>query len=284
MKTNGLQVDTEKFVKQIINEKILNHTIQLFREINKEMKPYGSGVFCKIYDDYFIFTASHVADYLDDNDNHLYIRIEVKRWISLGGEIHRTEIEESAGLDLAYVKLQKDIGLILNKIYLCLETNKLSIHRHQYTNRTNYCILGYPEKNYKIQDGIIRTGSSYLVLPASDDKPYEYYKLPKEHFFITNLHGKVTDMFTGKKKKLDSRLNGISGCGLWYFDLIYDSNTQKIGIDYRLIGIVTDLNKSKYYCLVANKIHHIINALRVFEQYQFVEKDSKYVHEFYPKD
>lgn len=284
MEANEFQADAEKIVKQFIDDKILNHTIQLFRKINKDMKPYGSGVFCKIYNEYFILTASHVADYLDDTDNQLYIRIETKRWVSLAGEVHRTEINESGGLDLAYVKIQKNLASILNKIYLCLETNKLSTHKHQYTNRVNYCILGYPEKNYNIQDGIINTGASYLVLPASNDKPYEYYKLPKEHFFITNLHGKATDMFTGKKKKLDSHLNGISGCGLWYIDVTYDSNSKKIGIDYRLIGIVTDLKKAKYYCLVANRIHHIIDALRLFEQYELIEKDSIYVHELYPKD
>lgn len=284
MEANEFQADAEKELKQFIDDKILNHTIQLFRKINKDMKPYGSGVFCKIYDEYFILTASHVADYLDDNDNQLYIRIETKRWINLAGEVHRTEINESGGLDLAYVKIQKNLAPMLNNVYLCLETNKLSTHKHQYTDRVNYCILGYPEKNYSIQDGIINTGASYLVLPASNDKPYEYYKLPKEHFFITNLHGKATDMFTGKKKKLDSHLNGISGCGLWYIDLTYDSNSKKIGIDYRLIGIVTDLKKAKFYCLIANRVHHIIDALRLFEQYEFVEKDSIYVHEFYPKD
>lgn len=55
--------ETDKAVLEQINSKIFKHTIQLLKYENGRPTPFGSGIFAKIYDDYFIITASHVASF-----------------------------------------------------------------------------------------------------------------------------------------------------------------------------------------------------------------------------
>lgn len=50
---------------------------------------------------------------------------------------------------------------------------------------------------------------------------------------------------------------------------ISDENLNVHFIDYKLIGILTEFRKEKYYCLIANKIHLILEALAVIEGYEF---------------
>ena len=40
----------------------------------------------------------------------------------------------------------------------------------------------------------------------------------------------------------------------------------KTQIDYRLVGIMTEYKQAKFFCLVANKIHLIIEAFMVIEK------------------
>ena len=68
---------------------------------------------------------------------------------------------------------------------------------------------------------------------------------------------------------------GISGCGLWYIMYNLDPNTNKYWVDYRLIGIKTQFRKGKYFCLIANKIHLVIEAFKVIEGFKFRERTLK---------
>jgi hypothetical protein len=134
----------------------------------------------------------------------------------------------------------------------------------------NYCVVGFPEKNVRTGERGMETGATFFVTSATNEKPYEYYDLPEKDFLIVLMEGKGEDIETNKKAKVDTHFYGISGCGLWYL-LFRKSPDGKVSVDYRLIGIMTEFKKGKYFCLIANKIHLIIDALTVIEGYKFKE-------------
>ncbi|MDV2446709.1 hypothetical protein CMU93_04245 [Elizabethkingia anophelis] len=262
--------ETDKAVLDLINKKIIRHTIQFFKKGKDGLAPYASGVFAKIHDEYFIFTASHVADFFEDNTDDLFIRIGEKKYINVVGDIKCTDMEKSQGIDLAYIKLGNEMIEHLLKPYIPVEIDNIRSH-HNLLYSMNYCVLGYPEQNVKKEDGKLDTGASFYLTNASKDNVYEYTKFSKKDHIIVEMKGKGTKIETNEVAKIDTRFHGISGCGLWLL-LIYKTEDGKIKVDYRLVGIMTEFKKGKFFCLIANKIYLIIEALKVIENYKFKER------------
>ena len=266
--------EIDNLLKEIINSFLLRHTIQFFYETKDGLRPFGSGVLALIHDTHFILTASHVAGYLMTDENQLYIRVDKKKYINVIGEIILTEINKSEGIDLAYIKIDKEMLPALEKPYNFLTIDRISNH-NQMLDGVNYCILGFPENNIKMENGTLETGASFYLTSATTEKPYSYYKLDKNDFFIVTMKGKGTDMLKGETISIDSRFYGLSGGGLWFLIYNLDPITNVYTIDYKLIGIMTEFKKGKYFCLIANKIHLFIDAFKVIEGFEFNEKPMK---------
>lgn len=262
---------SDKVIKELIDSDLLRYTIQFFYKTKDGLRPFGSGVLAKIHNVYFILTASHVADYLTEEQNDLFIRVDKKKYINVTGDIKYTDINKSQGIDLAYIKIAKDMVSPLSKPYRFITIDKLSKH-NQRLDAMNYCVLGFPEKNFKFDNGILDTGASFYLTSASNLKPYEHYGFSESDFFLVNMKGKGTDIKTGEKSKVNTHFYGISGCGLWYIDFNVDPVTKEYWADYRLIGIMTEFKKGKYFCLVANRIHLFLDAFKVIEGFEFREK------------
>ncbi|WP_316635558.1 hypothetical protein [uncultured Flavobacterium sp.] len=265
--------DTDKAVLEQINSKIMKHTIQFLNQVNSKLKPFGSGVFAKIYDDYFIITASHVAIFFEEHPNeNLIIRVDKKLFINVSGEVKYTNIEKSKGVDLAYIKLDKQMIAPLYKAYIPVTIEKFR-HHNNLLNGTNYCVLGFPAVNVTKDSEPFNTGATFfLATPTNNDKPYQYYKFNKKDHIILTVKGKGTDVKTNKKGKIITPFHGISGCGLWFL-LIYDNPlTGKTEVDYRLVGIMTEFRNGRYFCIIANRIWLIIEAFKIFENFKFKEK------------
>lgn len=268
--------ETDKAVIEQIDSKIFRHTIQFLKYNNDKHKPFGSGVFAKIYDDYFIITASHVASFFLEHPNEeLIIKITKELFIPVFEEVKYSIIEKSERIDLAYIKLAKQTIIDLLKVYIPVSIEKFR-HHNNLLNGTNYCVLGYPTINVTKEGEPFDTGAAYfLATPSTSDKTYQYYKFNKRDHIILNVKGKGTDVNTGKKAKIISQFHGISGCGLWFL-LIYDNPvTGKTEVDYRLVGIMTEFRTGKYFCVIANRIWLIIEAFKVAEKFIFKEKFIK---------
>lgn len=265
--------ETDKAVIEQINSKIFRHTIQFLKNENDRLKPFGSGVFAKIYDNYFIITASHVAIFFKQHpDENLIIRINKESFINVLGQVKYSDIEKSEGVDLAYIKLEKQMIAPLSKAYIPITIEKFR-HHNNLLNGTNYCVLGFPAVNVTKDGEPFNTGAAFfLATPTTNDKPYEYYKFNKKIHMILTVKGKGTDVKTNKKSKIITPFHGISGCGLWFL-LIYDNPlTGKTEVDYRLIGIMTDFRNGRHFCVIANKIWLIIEAFKTIEKFKFKEK------------
>jgi hypothetical protein len=263
--------DMNKPVADFINKVLLKFTLQIFNRKNDDFYPYGSGVLLESHGVYFLLTASHVVDYLDEPDNTLFVRVDEDKFINIVGKTNRTKIGQSNGVDLAYIKLADDMLQYLAKSYKFLTIDKISKH-NPIIGGSNYCVLGFPEKNLIKVNGFSDSISSFYITSAALDNRYSYYNFDKKNFIIVNMEGKGNDMLNGGSYKIDSRFYGISGGGLWFlnFDSLDETNINSI--DFRLIGIMTEFKKGKYYCLVANKIHLFLDAFREFESLNFTER------------
>lgn len=263
--------ETDKSVQEFVSDKIIRHTIQLFRKGDSRLEPYGTSVFVKIYDKYFLFTASHVADYFEKNqESDLYIRVDKEKFVNVLGEIKYTDIEKSKNVDLAYIKLDDQLLKPLLGPYIPLETSKIRSH-HNLLMAMNYCILGYPEINITKSDKEFNTGATVYLTSPSKDKVYEHYKYSKKDTIVLDIRGKGKDLKTNELTKVNTHFYGISGCGLWLMLIHLDEENQKTIIDYRLVGIMIEFKNGKFFCLTANKIYLLIEALKVIEGYKFGE-------------
>jgi len=276
MTENQYTKETDKIVSDLITNRILRHTIQFFKKGKKRLEPFGSGVFAKIHDDYFIFTASHVADFFEKNPTEdLRIRVDEKSFINVLGDIKYTDIGKSKGIDLAYIKVDQQMIEPLCKPYIPLEINQIRSH-HNLFYAMNYCVLGFPEKNITKENEPFNTGASFFLTSASKDNRYKYFGFSKKDYIIVDMQGKGKDIKTNKKSKIDTHFYGISGCGLWLLLFYKNPLTGKEEVDYRLVGIMTEFKNSKYFCQIANKIQLLIEALKVIEKHKFREIKIQY--------
>lgn len=269
MNTEGI----DRLVEELVRTTLVRFTIQFFNKGANGLKPFGSGVLVKIHEHYFILTASHVADFLVKEENQLYVKVDHKGFINVIGEIKYTDIDKSKGIDLAYIKISDEMLPHLEKPYFFLTVDKFRKH-HKILNSMNYCVIGFPEKNVKREDGMLKTGTTFFLTSAWNEKPYDYYKMPEKDFLIVLMEGKGIDIETDEKTKVDTHFYGISGCGLWYLMFRHDKD-DRVTVDYRLIGIMTEFKKGKYFCLIANKIHLYIEAFTAIEGYEFREISVK---------
>jgi hypothetical protein len=262
-------LETDKIAVEVIENKILRHTIQFFEKKGDKFSPLGSGVLAFIHDNHFILTCSHVAS-LVENENLVFVRDSRGGFISVLGEVKLTDIEKSNGLDLAYIKIEQSMISYLRN-YEFIKIDKFTLH-NTILDGLNYCALGFPEENLtQGNNGKIKTGASFFVSSGSKEKVYKYYKLKKEDFFLIEMNGKHTDLVQPKNKNRNkpTEFYGLSGGGLWLLDYKINPVTDAKTIDYKLIGILTEFRKGKYYCLIANKIHYILDAFTKFEGFKF---------------
>ncbi len=198
--------ETYALFAQLVSEKLIKHTCQFFeKDANGNMKPYGSGVFALIYNTHFILTASHVAEGLSD-EKDLFIQVNKDRYVKVLGEIKQTEIEKSNGVDIAYIKLQKELVEPLRTAYLFLTIGKFRRHNNL-LDASNYCIIGFPENNVKREDGLLKTGAAAYFTQLTNDKPYGYYNFSKEDCYILDIKGKGTSIYTGELSKVNTHFN-----------------------------------------------------------------------------
>jgi hypothetical protein len=259
------QVD--ELYNKVISEKLLGHTCQFFKENPVELKPFGSGVFVVIHNVHFIFTASHVADVLADKNNDLFIKVGYDKYVNVVGRVKYTNSNKSRGLDLAYIKLDEQMIPPLTEYYTFLTLDKIRKHNKLLVGAANYCVIGFPETNITYENGELNTFAQVFFTFPTNNNPYKYYKMSQDDWIILQMTGKSQDIITKAKLPIDIHFYGLSGCGLW----LLMPDTYENSCDYRLIGIMTSYRKGKYFCLIGNKIHHLIEALNVFENINFKE-------------
>lgn len=242
----------EKWITHLINKRILKHTCGIL--IKSKVSKYqlqGSGILIKKNGKYFIVTASHVLEGIEN------IFVDTENGIlEISGQIIRTNLLINKSHDVAFIIIDNKILPLLNSYYSFLEYNQI-IEAHIVSEKFNYIIFGYPEKNRKKIDDFTTQFARYYLLESSKKKVYSYSDLSEEDFIIFDFKGKIKQD-KGPKIKLFEP-HGISGCGAWVVGKIIKDG--KINIYYFLVGIMTEYRKGKYYILVANKMNKILGKI-----------------------
>ena len=249
-------------VGDLCNNVLIKYTCQFFTKAPSGFEPFGSGVFVKSEEKNFIFTASHVSEYMEKEGANLFIKIDHSKYVNVVGEIHQTDIDRSKNIDLAIIRLDPELTQQLEKPYNFLPISKLRKHE-ALIYAPHYCVLGYPAVNKKKEKGYLETGATFYLTEPCKDKVYKHYEYDPKVFYVLKMEGKGKDIKSGERSKVNGKFHGISGCGLWL--ILPHHNGKEYEIDYRLIGIMTEHHKRKYYCLVGNKIQQIVDALIALE-------------------
>lgn len=272
MKKTAFNANLDKIIDELVGKKIIRHTCQLLKKEEKGWKPHGSGVFAKIEETHYLITASHVIeDFV--NGNQLFIRIGMTKYIPVAGDIVATDIKKSNNIDIAYIKLNKGMISYLERPYIFLPLEKVSVYK-ELLDATNYCIMGYPEKSKEKVNGKIEyVAQAYYVKPCID-KVYKYYNFDPAHFHLIEMKGKGIDIKTGSERKVDDHFYGLSGSGLWL--IIAEQNGEEYSCDYRLIGIMSEFRKGKYFCMIGVKLSvFIISILGVDGLWNVLQNSPK---------
>lgn len=261
----------DELLHGVTSERLIHHTCQFFEKRSDGFKPFGSAVLVLIHDMHFLLTASHVAE--DIEEMRLFVRIGRAEFLEISGDIKLTDSVKSAeGIDLAYIRVEEGMVAPLCKAHQFLTIEGIRSHSRK-LDGMHYCAIGFPETNIRTEeDGGLSTGTTSYFLAPTNHKPYKYYNYDDGDVIILEMKGKGTDIKTGKRERVNTHFHGISGCGLWFFMFNQDPFTGEYWMEYRLIGIMTEYKKGKYFCLVANKIHLFIEALVKNENMKFSEK------------
>ena len=258
------EIDAE--LRRLTSEEIGPSTCQIFEKKENEMQPYASGVLAQLGGHHYILTASHVTE--DWSDEHqLFLKIH-GGYISIVGIVRETDIKKSNNIDLAYIKLEKAVVEELKKGNKFITIGKFTRHL-KLLDAMQYCIFGYPVVNQKREEGVLKTSGMAYYVQGSKPLVLEHYKLDSSTHFALDFKGKGIDIKSGEKIKFKGVHYGLSGCGLWLIKM------NKVGGIYnseaRLIGIMTEFNRSKYDCLIGNHIDIILESLRKFEEFKYKE-------------
>lgn len=218
-------------------------TIQIYRKGRQmddgfDVIPHGTGILFQHQKMYFLISAAHNFD--NEDIEGLGFLTKNKELVIFQGDLSRfsTEIPINEPADLAVFKLTKEtIEDIINDGYEFLSLDDLILNK-DYNPNGNYQIYGYPasksKKNNKTK--IIKRGNFYFISKKT--------KIPKIRNFdpVVNIpidwHYKK--LRTPNNKRVQScKLNGISGCGLWY----------ECDEGVKLVGIMISYNKIHSFIL-----------------------------------
>lgn len=260
MEQKTLENKVDSIIKEKIVGRVLSHTCQLFRKGGKYgHMPHGTGVCVHISGRYFIITASHVADDFEE-DTNIYVKGDGK-FIPITGNLRQTDIDKDKQIDLSYIILDEEIIEPLKFNHDFLTLNKIR-GNHKLINATQYMVLGFPERNIKEIENVVSTGASFYLLRPSQTKVYSFHKFNESKIISLDFSGKGINMLSGEKAGKRPDPYGISGCGLWFLDIIRIG--EDIEVNYYLIGIVLAGTKNKYQVLWANRIEILIHSMNTF--------------------
>lgn len=255
-------------------KELLRFTCKLFERKLDKCKPLGSGVFVEIGGYFFLLTASHVMEHLT-NDNPPTVQIAENHFVSLYGDILRTDFKIGDRMDIACIRLRDGIVDSLRGEFEFLPVSKIRHHRKT-LNGSNYCAFGFHENDMaKTETGLKYFAQAYYLQPSAP-KVYGTYNINPDHSFLMEMKGKGIDIKLGTKTKINTHLHGHSGGGLWLYSIVTVGG--KKSVEYRLIGILSEFNRGKYYFLKAENIWFIICAIQNQFNIDLIQKRMSYIH------
>lgn len=236
--------------------KIGSSTFTFFKNRTNYIQ-HGTGVFVKFESKYFIFTAAHVLDDIED------LFIPLNNGFDLlkpGDQVIKNksaDIREKDELDLGIIILDEiSVKEILSE-YSFLECEDVEIN-HSQINLLTYIIFGYPtswSKKSMIKNSF-HTKPFFQITKCIEKEDYAKYERNEFLNLIVEYDRKNTPNLKSKSLSFGPNLYGISGCGLWYINPIDLKSNPK------LVGIMNEWSKKNRSKLFATRIDAYTEILR----------------------
>ena len=261
-------------------DKITPYNLQIFHNERPLWKssppePVGTGVLLKFESNYFIVTAAHVlqpyatkqkrnpykeeSDYNDPQEAFLtlenigfyydgtYYPIREVFYTNINGKVENL-------VDIVVVNLEKKtVEELSGKQFVDCDTLQL---RHTISTQNRYFVYGYPAEWTDLKSDKILRKPLKLITRGIDVSTEEIEDLEFDPQYNSLIFYDPKNLVSEDGYELDiPSPNGISGCGLWYY--------EKGGI-LKLVGIMTEnkFEKGRKPFMMATKIDVVIDILR----------------------
>lgn len=241
---------------------LVNDTYHNERNNKIEIKVIGTGVFIQIQNDYFLVSASHVLNELEN----LRIPMEngTKEMLKPGGILWLHELDklndgETDPIDVAFLHLDKESVEHILEFYKFLQEEDIAME-HQFTDQPYYTFLGYPTTLTKLsttKKSYHATTFWHMSTPLTIDN-YPKLKTDPNLNVITSFDRKNSYNVKTGKYTTSPYLHGISGCGLWYTNPL---DVLKDEIKPILTAIMTDWPIKNRTIVIGTRIDIVVKAL-----------------------
>ena len=275
-------IDIKRICSKIIQDnfdRIEQYSIQLFHNDvpqweSSSPEPIGTGVLIKYENDHFIVSAAHVlqpyatkqkrnpyreeSDYDDPQEaflslehigfyyNGAYYPIKEVTFTNISGEVENL-------IDIAVIKLEKEtVDELSGKQFV--DYNLIGFN-HVITTQNRYFVYGYPAewtdlKSDKIMRKPLEITTNGIVVSTVEGE----LKFDTKYNLLIGYDPKSLVDKDGNVLNLSSP-NGISGCGLWY----YETDGQ-----LKLVGVMTEnkIEKEGMPFMMATRIDTVIDILK----------------------
>ncbi|WP_294323301.1 hypothetical protein [uncultured Chryseobacterium sp.] len=208
--------------------------------------PHATGVFVKIGETYFLLTAAHVAEKLE---NKISIGIDAKTALTLGGiwtfnKLEKDQKREYDKIDIAILKLDLESIKKVQENYLFLSENQLGIN-HETVELPYYTAIGFPatqNKHNKHKNVLHSKPFIYNTIPVEKKNYKDLCFEESSNIIVTYSKKNVIDNET-KMKVTGPDAYGMSGGGLWFIPTQIKSDDENV--DKKLVSILTEWSSKK---------------------------------------
>lgn len=240
-------------IQKEFNDIIKQKTVQIFEtgepkgEGDFFPKPLGSGVLVEYNNLHYLVTAGHVFE--DKDRPTIILASGATSFLYICDCFEeKTKWMVSEEPDIAILKFKEDFVQNIDSSIFSFVTQREMVLNHSITDEVRYILLGFPETKTKIFHKEKRTVSeiqSYYLegLQNKSNANQVALKFPNKGW--TSFKNDNT-FHAGK-------LNGMSGCGLWYM----------CASEVKLVGIFTDhiQEEQMLFATKLDVIHHLLNDI-----------------------
>lgn len=246
-------------------ERIMKHTIQIFRYINStKIEAHGSGVLVNSESKFFILTAAHVLEKKFRDQLCVFSNNQEVQFI--GNRVKCTSSDSSMDIDLGIIELTKNQATQIKSHYQFLNSSKMQSH-HQLIEGEFYSVIGFPASKTKIKYGtrkLKRGALAHLTNAISNTSEYSRLTTNPD----TNILISYSKNIYNEKTKITGTAPtpyGISGCGLWFHEIEnLEVCEQGIKLPYYLVGIMIEWPEKDRTKMKATKIDPFSQLIEQF--------------------
>lgn len=238
-----------KLIYESAANEILNYTPQLYIKRNKNstsIKPFGSSVLFSNGGNNYLITAAHC---IKQSKQIIKIGVMISgNFYFIKGFVCMMPGPDK-NIDLAVVKLEDDIVIILKKAYRFLNKTHV-VFNANIMDESDYLIVGFPNSKTTIDYAKKKIKSEPLVYIAKEksNDGYTKMKIKKHTNTLLRFNRRKSSFILEGEMNMSPVPDGISGCGLWYIPSYFTTNPT-----FKLSGIMIE-HYDKENMVLATKI------------------------------